>query len=448
MSAAHIAAFAARFASTPLSKAQRHPAYRALLDTIAVAIAGRNQAAVHLADNYARTLGSGQATVWHSGQTLHPEAAAWLNGVAAHVLDYDDVMTMMRGHISVAMVPALVALAQHTNASGTTGEQYARAYLAGFELMAKLSRVMALPHYSKGWHSTSALGVLGAALACSVLLGLDETQTVNALGLAVAQAAGTRGNFGTMAKSFQAGQCNAAAVRAALLAQAGFTASESALDGKYGYLALYAANENVAATLGTLGTVPLEIETTGIDIKKYPCCYAIHRALDALFALRAQHGFSANEIERIAVTNSAGGLEALQSRLPANGLEAKFSMEYNIAAALIDGAIRLSSFDDTQVTRAPIAALMPRVSVHEAAGAILPRWSHVKVQLRNGTTLENRVSVARGDAGDPLSDAQLLDKAADCFAFGGFKGNAQDFGRRVLAMDDARVDAVFRPSVE
>jgi 2-methylcitrate dehydratase PrpD len=441
--AARIAHFAQRMNSAPLSDSQRHPAYRALLDTVAVAIAGRNEAAVHIAHSYARTLGSGHATVWHSGETLHPEAAAWLNGVTAHVLDYDDVMTMMRGHISVAMVPALVALAQHT---GATGEQYARAYLAGFELMAKLSRVMALPHYSKGWHSTSALGVLGAALACSVLLGLDQSQTSHALGLAVAQAAGTRGNFGTHAKSFQAGQCNAAAVRAALLAQSGFTASESVVDGKYGYLALYAANEDVSAALATLGQTyngPLEIETTGIDIKKYPCCYAIHRALDALFALRAQHKPALDDVESIAVTNSAGGLDALQSRLPLNGLEAKFSMQYNMAAALVDGAIRLSSFDDAQVARASVAALMPRVGVSEASGAILPRWSHVKLTLRDGRVLEQRVSVARGDAGDPLSDDELLEKAVDCFAFGQFGGDAHAFGARVLGMTDTRVDGAI-----
>jgi len=107
-----IGTFAERFARTPLTAARRHPAYRALLDTLAVAIAGRNEVAVHIAHDYARTLGSGTATVWHTGETLHTEAAAWINGVAAHVLDYDDVMTMMRGHISVAMVPALCALAQ------------------------------------------------------------------------------------------------------------------------------------------------------------------------------------------------------------------------------------------------------------------------------------------------------------------------------------------------
>lgn len=435
------AAFAARFASQPLTRAQRHPAYRALLDTVAVAIAGRNEPAVHLAQDYARTLGGGNATAWHSGESMHAEAAAWLNGVAAHVLDYDDVMTMMRGHVSVAMVPALVALAQ---THGASGERFATAYLAGFELMAKLSRVMALPHYSKGWHSTSAMGVLGAALACSVLLGLNAAQTTHALGLAVAQAAGTRGNFGTMAKSFQAGQCNAAAVRAALLAQSGFTASDAALDGKFGFLALYAAREDVAPALATLGAAPLEIEATGIDIKKYPCCYAIHRALDALFALCRQHGLRAEDIARVAVTNSAGGLDALQSRLPVNGLEAKFSMEYNMAAALLDGVIRLSSFDEARIGRAQITALMRRVVVREAAGDILPRWSHVKLTLRDGSVQEKRVAIAHGDAGDPLRDAELLDKAADCFAFGRYDGDAWAFGQRVLNCGDMRLDEAMR----
>jgi 2-methylcitrate dehydratase PrpD len=143
MSAAsqQIAAFAARFASTPLTDAQRHQAYRALLDTIACAIAGRGDDAPRLAADYMRgCAGAGKATVWATSETMHPEGAAFVNGVAAHVLDYDDVMTPMRGHISVAMVPALCALAQM---DGTTGKRFSTAYLAGFELMAKFARLMA-----------------------------------------------------------------------------------------------------------------------------------------------------------------------------------------------------------------------------------------------------------------------------------------------------------------
>ena len=187
----------------------------------------------------------------------------------------------MRAHVSATLVPALLALHDRAPAS-TPG--FAPAYIAGFEVMAKFARVMALNHYSKGWHSTSALGILGVTTACCVLLDLDEPSTLNALGLAVAQAAGTRENFGSMAKSFQAGICAAGAVRAALLAGSGFTAAPAAIDGPNGYMRLYADGEDLHEALAELGRPPLEIEATGIDQKKYPCCYAVHRALDGVIA--------------------------------------------------------------------------------------------------------------------------------------------------------------------
>lgn len=436
-----IAAFSARFASTALTAAQRHQAYRALLDTVAVAIAGRNEQASRIAAEYMRGYASaGCSTIWATGEAMHAECAAFVNGVTAHVLDYDDVMTPMRGHVSAAMVPALAALAQTT---GADGQRFSTAYIAGFELMAKLSRVMALQHYSRGWHSTSALGVLGATLACSVLLGLTETQTSHALGLAVAQAAGSRQNFGAMAKSFQAGQCNAAAVRAVLLAQAGFTASPDAIDGKFGYLALYGAGEDATSALAALGDAPLEIDAMGIDIKKYPCCYAIHRALDGMLALRAAHKLTPDAVAKIEVTNSTGGLDALLAKSPTNGLEAKFNMAYAMAAALIDGHIRLSSFDDTQVMRPEIAAFLPKVSVKEATGTILPRWSHVHVERNDGQVFEQHVNTARGDAGDPLSDTELVEKIADCFAYGNFNRDANAFAQRMFGMKNTPVGNVI-----
>jgi 2-methylcitrate dehydratase PrpD len=437
-----IAAFGASFATAPLTGAQRHQARRALLDTVACAIAGRSDEASRLALEYQRGLSNaGSASVWATGETMHPESAAFANGVAAHVLDYDDVMTPMRGHISVAMVPALCALAQ---SSGASGERYSAAYLAGFELMARFARVMALPHYSRGWHSTSALGVLGATLACSVLLGLTETQTTHALGLAVAQAAGSRQNFGAMAKSFQAGQCNAAAVRAVLMAQAGFTASPNAIDGKFGYLALYASGEDVSPALSALGTAPLEIDAMGIDIKKYPCCYAIHRALDGILAMRKAHALTPANVAKIAITNSAGGLDALLPQPPVNGLQAKFNMAYCMAAALLDGAIRLASFDDAQVMRPEIRELLPKMGLQEAPGTILPRWSHVRLELVDGQVLEQRVSTARGDAGDPLSDMELIEKVTDCFAFGRFDADAGTFAQQVFGSSTRRMNDVLR----
>lgn len=438
-----IASFAARFGDVALSAGQRHLACRAFLDTFAVAIAGRHEAAPCIARNYLKdVLGRGKANAWTTGEVLPPEAAAWLNGIAAHVLDYDDVMTPMRGHVSAAMVPALVALSQLTAA---TGRLFSSAYVAGFEVMARFSRAMAIEHYTKGWHSTSALGVLGAVTACSVLLGLNERQTANALGLAVAQAGGTRENFGTMAKSFQAGQCGAAAVRAALLAQSGFDASDGAIDGKYGYLALYGNNEDLSSALDSLGTSPLEIDAIGIDVKKYPCCYAVHRALDGILRLRAEHALSLESVESVEITTSARGLEALIHSRPMTGLAAKFSMEYAVTAALLDGCVALASFEDAMVARPEIQAFLPRVKKGERAGAALPRWSEIKVRLKNGQTLAERVTTARGDAGDPLSDEELVGKVEDCFSHGRCDWAAGRFAARVFGMAESRIDDLIRP---
>ena len=292
-----IASFAVNFRDASLSREQRHPAYRALLDTFAVAIAAQQEEAPRIGRSYLKELiGLGKASAWATGEALPAEAAAWLNGMTAHVLDYDDMLPPMVGHPSVAMVPALVALSQLT---GADGRRFSSAYVAGFEVLAKISKVMALQHVIKGWHSTPAIGILGAAVAASVLLGLDARQTVHALGLAVTQAAGSRQNFGTMAKSFQIGQCGAAAVRAALLAQGGFTAPDGAIDGQYGYMALYAAKEDLSSALASLGTSPLEIDAIGIDVKKYPCCYAVHRTLDGVLELRHRAGLTLDAVDRV-----------------------------------------------------------------------------------------------------------------------------------------------------
>ena len=438
---ATIATFAANFRNYALTPAQRHLAYRALVDTYAVAIAGRHEDAPRIARAYVADIaGQGRASVWASDESMRAEEAAWLNAITAHVLDYDDVMQPMRGHISAALVPPLAALAQQIGASG---RDYAQAYIAGFEVLAKFSRVMAIEHYSKGWHSTSALGVLGGAIAGSVLLGLDESRTAHALGLAVAQAGGTRQNFGTMAKSFQAGQCAAAAVRACLLAQAGFTAATESIDGNYGYLALYANREDAGPVLAELGIAPLDIEAIGIDIKKYPCCYATGRGIDAALALRQAHGLTLDAVESAQVTTSARGLEAVIYPRPTNGLEAKFSIEYTTAAALLDGSIGLSSFDDASVMRPAIRDFLPRISKSEAAGNALPRWTELKLTLKSGDIVNKRVVIARGDSGDPLSDDELIAKVTDCFAYGRHESAARDFAARAFAMDGLRFDEVL-----
>ncbi|MCR0982724.1 MmgE/PrpD family protein [Roseomonas populi] len=404
---------------------------RAVLDTVSVGIAARDEPAARLATRRARAQGGGPCTLWTLSGTARArqEEAAWANGVMAHVLDFDDVTSSMRGHPSVAMLPAILALAE---AEGLTVGDVTVAYVAGFEVIAALSVAMAAPHYALGWHSTATIGAIGAAAACARLLRLDETQVAHALGLAVTQAAGTRASFGTMAKSVQAGNANLTGLRAARLAEIGFDAAPDALGGALGF-----------ARLGGGKSLALPEECNaralirhGLEVKKYPLCYATHRALDAVLHLRAEHGVTLDEVEAVHVHASPGALAPLIHHRPTTGLDAKFSMEYAIAAALADGALRLASFDDAAVRRPLIQAFLPRVTADEDVGDLLPRWAEVTLRLKDGRTLSMCRHALRGGAEDPLSEGELLAKAADCFAHGG--GEATGAAALLAAFKDPR----------
>jgi 2-methylcitrate dehydratase PrpD len=426
-----LATFASAFRLHEQAAQRTKQVARALADTFAVAVAGANEGTSRRALNYVRQeLGggnarkasaSGSATLWGAGFSARPEAAALWNGIAAHVLDYDDVTSPMGGHPSVALLPGLVALAE---ARGLHGNELVSAYIVGFEVACKLGCALGSAHYDKGWHTTSSIGTVAAAAACAKLLSLDARGISDAIGLAVAQAAGTRENFGTDAKAFQAGQCGAAAVRAALLAEQGFSASATALDGPSGYATLYSAADDLAKELSSLGREPLEIDESGIEVKKYPACYVTHRPIDAILDFKREHGLSLEDVRHVSVETSASGLAPLITHAPTTGVEGKFSLPYVIAAALSDGGVRLASFTDDAVRRPDIRTFFGKVDAYEANGKMTPRWASVRLTLATGQTLDRRVDVLRGSPRAPLSDAQLTDKLADCLSWGGSRLSA------------------------
>jgi 2-methylcitrate dehydratase PrpD len=419
-----IADFAIGFDGTRMSVATLQQCGRALADTLAVAIAGLKDPSVGHAQRYVAAMspwlgqGLGQpgfARLWGTGRAAPIEGAALFNGIAAHVLDFDDASSPMSGHPSVALLPALVALAE---ARDIDGLKLASAYIVGFEICCKLGRALDLTHYARGWHMTSSIGTIAATAACGHLIGMDAVRIAHALGLAVASTGGTRENFGTDAKSFQAGQCNAAALRAVLLAEQGFTAALTALDGKAGYTTLYSAGEDISDALSQLGDSPLEIETSGIEVKKYPACYGIHRPLDGLFDLNRTQPLEMDKIERIEVETSYGALAPLVQHAPRSGTEGKFSMQYTLAAAIADGALRLASFTDEAVARPALRGLMDRIVAREVSDQMVPRWASIAVQLKSGEFLRRRVDELHGSPHSPLTDDELLAKISDCVSWG------------------------------
>lgn len=418
--AEQFAAFVSGIRSEHLGRELFESCGRALLDTYAVAIAGRNEAAAQLARRYAQANAlpapGRSARDWGCGVVLPLEFAALSNGVAGHVLDYDDVTSPLRGHPSIALLPALVGLAEALDADGA---EFVCAYVAGFEVICKLSKAIAVRHYARGWHSTASIGTIGCAAACARLLRLDAARTAHAIGLAVSQAAGSRANFGTHAKSFQAGQCNSAGLRAALLAAEGFDAAPGILDAPFGYMALYGNGEDLQTQLETLGQQPLELVTSGIEVKKYPLCYATHLALDGILDLREEHRLTQAEVHSVHVRTSTEALTPLIHERPQTGLEAKFSMQYAVAAALLDGAVRLSSFSDAKVRRTEAQAFFSQVTTDDVdGGSTLPRWAEIEITLRDGRVLRKRVDRLRGSAQTPLTLLELRAKVEDCLEWG------------------------------
>jgi len=417
-----IASFSTRLEAEALTGDVLEGCGRALVDTYACAVAGWNEPATQLALRYAqgsKSAGSSAESVascWGSGEALPLELAALCNGVASHVLDYDDIAPPMRGHPSAAMFPALLAAAEAVDA---TGRQFACAYAVGFEVISKLSRAFAFEHYARGWHSSSTIGVVGAAVACAKMLSLNAVETTHAIGLAAAQACGFQANFGSHAKSLQVAHASASGLRAALLAREGFTASSDALDGARGYTSLYAPGASLNEQLSRLGEKPLEIVSSSVEVKRYPICYAAHRAIDAVLELRRSEGLKADNIRRVHVCAAPGNLSPLTQNLPQTGAEAMFSMQYAIAASIIDGHVGLQSLSDAAVQRPAIQKLMPMVTLDDS-GIPTPgeRWSEVHVEQFNGGRFLKRIEILRGSGGSPLSASELQDKVADCLKWG------------------------------
>jgi 2-methylcitrate dehydratase PrpD len=391
--------------------AARAAAANAVLDTVGVTLAGAVEPAARVVQQVVARDGSGPCAIL--GTTSHASAAnaALANGTAAHALDYDDMCFVSLAHPSAPLVAAGLAAAELTGASGRA---LLDAYIVGFEIEGRLGRVMNPRHYQRGWHCTATIGTIGAAAASARLLRLDAERTGHALAIAASEASGLKENFGTMVKPLHAGLAARNGVLAALLAQAGMTASAAAIDGPQGFLAAMDSErpslDEAAADLG----VRWEIVDTGITVKLYPSCAGTHPTLDALLDLRRRERFTAEDVEAIDVGVDPIVPTILIYDRPSSGLEAKFSLPFCAAAAVVDGRVAIDTFTSVRLTDPAILALQSRVTMRvdptlDASAPSLTQ-ARVSVRLRDGRVLSASANGARGYPEHPASDDELAGK--------------------------------------
>lgn len=386
-----------------LPPAVRHEAARALLNFLGCTIGSAQHETVSRALAAVRPVsGPPQAAVLGRHERLDIMHAALVNGISAHVLDFDD--THARAiHPSAPVLPALIAFAEWRP---ITGRKLLHAFVLGVETEERIGLSVFPEHYAVGWHITGTAGVFGSAAATGRLLGLDERQMCWALGTAATQAAGLREMFGTMCKSLHPGRAAQNGLLSALLAAKNFTSSERAVEAPRGFGQVASTRFDPMIITEGLGT---RYEILSNMYKPYACGLVVHAAIDGCIELTREHGLEPEQIERVELTVSPLVLELTGKRRPQSGLEGKFSVFHAAAVGIIHRAAGEAQFSDGAVRAPRVIALRDRVHATEDR-SIGRTEAKVSIRLKDGTQLDRHVPHALGTLERPMSDADLETK--------------------------------------
>lgn len=420
---------------------------RQIADTIGVAIAGAASPPATIARSLvSRAAGERDATVWGTAARGSMIDAAFANGIASHALDFDDTW-VLGGHPSAPTLPATLAAAEAHDVDGRT---LVVAQAIAYEVHARLAA--GVPSRG-GWHPTGALGIYGAVAGAGRILGLDREQLRAAFGLAASHAGGIDGHEGTMTKPFHAGHAARGGVAAALLASSGFTANRNVFEGRHSVLRTFYRGMDLTTWPLTSGLGrSFLVEHVGIGVKLYPAGYYLHQGFEAALRLVNDHGVTTDRIERVRIAfppNSRFNRPVLTSHT-----EGKFSLQFVVAAAILDQALTIDSFGEAAASRSEVADLMSRTeAVIDPDLTDHPDLRHnpVTILTYDGRSFTTTEPVPRSHWDHPLADADWQRKFLDNTERGGLARGPDVLDRladlehetsvrslcRSLAVDDA-----------
>lgn len=429
--------------SQVIDAARRH-----LLDTVGVALRGAQQEMPRKGRAGVAALPGaiGRTRVWGTDLTLTAPYAAMANGIAAHVLDFDDTHTAGIVHGSAILAPTVFAMADEQD---MLGRELLTAFVAGWEVAARVGLASKGTMHHRGYHTSSTAGVFGAAAAAGKLLGLNAQQLMHAMALSGSQASGINEyqTDGTSSKILHTGWAAHAGIVAAYLARAGMTGPATVFEGRLGFLNAYGdiQKSDIAQLTDGLGT---RWESTLISIKPYPCCHFAHAFIDCGTRI-ADRGVRPDEIDSIECV--VPELEVAMvcepqelKKQPTSAYAAKFSLPFMVASSLIEGKARHSTFSTENIQREDILDLAARVHYrvakpHETTfPAYFPGW--LLVHLKNGQVLEERMDQNLGTPANPLSRSELERKFMDNVA--GINVQASQIMSAFDSLENARIHEV------
>lgn len=394
---------------------------KAILDGIGVAVAGSNSQTSKILYDFVEGIeGKSTSTIFLKKLKAPPILAALVNGTMMHSLDYDDVNWKGVLHPTTVILPAILSLGEDRNCSG---KDILTAYVLGIEAEIKTAIGLSPIHYNKGWHPTSSLGTIGAAIATGKLLKLSKDQLSYSIGIAVSEIAGILANQGTMTKPFHAGKAAFNGMMASLLAEKGLNSKKDILEN--GFLKVFGDIENnvLEKSINNFGN-PYEITSSGITIKKYPCCASIHPAIDCALKIIQENEINLDEINKINCIQHPRRMATINRPTVLSPDEAKFSTQYCIAMAILENKINLNTFSDNRFPlNRNVLDLMCKIEVKGAHCSrndfkeeVETLATEVKIELKNGENFSSYIKEIETlkPSFSIENDNEIIEKFKDC----------------------------------
>ena len=411
-----LAAFAAQFKPQSIPSSVRERARLLMLDALGIAFASRGY---DFADKAMAAIGElnegGQSIVIGSKERLDTRNAILMNGILVHGLDFDDTHSKGVIHATASVLPTVLAVAAKHNRSG---EELVSAYVLGVEVATRLGAVAKGGFHQVGFHPTGLIGAFGCAVATGYLLGLTESQYVDALGLTLSMGSGTLEflNDGAWNKRMHPGWAGVSGVTAATLAKHGYLGTKLTFEGRFGlYRSHLPPGQDFDLSLATadLGCV---WEVSHVSVKPLPACHFTHAAIDAAIRIH-QKGIPLEQIDRVDVLVPAEVIKTVcepeaQKRKPQNAYEAQFSIPFLVGTGLLKGRLTLEDIEAPALHDSQVLALAARTFYQADPNSAFPKYfdGEVMVTLKNGDVLREREAVNRGAVDRPLTAFDITQK--------------------------------------